>query len=389
MPIAILALTICAFGIGTSEFVINGLLPEIALDFGVSIPTAGLLVSGFAAGIIVGAPTLTIFMLRMPKKLVLQIALVLFIAGSALSAAAADYWVLMLGRVLSAMAVGAFYGVGSVVAASLVSPDRQASAIALMFAGATAATVFGVPLGTLIGQDFGWRVTYWIVTAIGVLGLVGVTALVPKVADAAPSSIRQEFAAFRRPQVWLALGMTACSFGAIATTFTYIAPLLHDIAGFSEKAVTVVLFVIGLGLFVGNYVGGKAADKNLMRTMIVLFAAFTAILIGFYFTIHDKAAAAVTAFLFGVAGYGLVPGAQMRVVTKAEGAPTLASAMNISAFNVGVMFGAALGGAAINAGLGLTSVTWIGAIIAAAGLLLALLSHGLDRPAAVKAPRAA
>lgn len=201
MPIAIFALAISAFGIGTSEFVINGLLPEIADDFQISISVAGLLVSGFAAGIIVGAPSLSILTLRLPRKAVLQASLVLFIVGSGVSAAASDYWLLMTGRVVSAMAVGAFYGVGSIVAASLVGSDRQASAIALMFAGATAATVFGVPLGTLVGQQLGWRITYWIVTLIGVVGLLGVTAFVPRIPQGPRSNVFGELATFKRPQI--------------------------------------------------------------------------------------------------------------------------------------------------------------------------------------------
>jgi MFS transporter, DHA1 family, inner membrane transport protein len=317
---------------------------------------------------------------------VLQGALVLFIAGSALSAAAPDYLVLMVGRIVSAMAVGAFYGVGSVVAASLVTADKQASAIALMFSGATAATVFGVPLGTLLGQEFGWRATYWVVTAIGVAGLVGVTALVPPLVRQVEPDLRKEFAMLKRPQVWLALAMTACSFGAIATTFTYIAPLLQEVSGVSQRAVTGVLFVISLGLFVGNYIGGKTADKNLMGALIALFASFTVVLLLFGFTAHYPIAAVITAFLFGVAGYGLVPGAQLRVVAVANDAPTLASALNISAFNVGVMIGAALGAAAIDAKLGTVSVTWIGACVAGIGFLLAMLARSLDRSHAVSAP---
>lgn len=379
MPIAVFALTICAFGIGTSEFVINGLLPDVARDLGVSIPAAGLLISGFALGIIIGAPTLTVATLRIRRKAVLLSAMALFTVGSLITALSTAYWPLMAGRVLSAMAVGAVYGVGSVVAANLVPQRRQASAIAMMFAGATAATVFGVPLGTLIGQNFGWRATFWAVTVIGVIGFFGIYALVPNQPNDTTPSIRKELATFRRPQVWLALAMTACSFGAIATTFTYIAPLLHNVTGFSNTAVTALLFVLGAGLFAGNYVGGKAADRALMPALITLFAVFTVVLLAFDFTAHNKIAVVITVFLFGVAGYGLVPGCQIRVVNKAEGAPTLASATNISAFNVGVMTGAALGGATISAGLGFTSVTWVGAIIAGLGLLLALLSSAIDR----------
>ncbi|MGK5546804.1 MFS transporter [Streptomyces sp. URMC 127] len=378
MPIAVFALTICAFGIGTSEFVLNGLLPDVAADLHVSIPAAGLLVSGFAIGIIVGAPTLTVATLRMRRKTVLQSAVLLFIAGSLLSAIAPNYWILMIGRILSAMAVGAVYGVGSVVVANLVPPNRRAGAIALMFAGATAATVFGVPLGTLVGQHLGWRATFWVVTGIGVVGLLAITGLIPSTPNEAPPSIRNELRTFRRPQVWLTLAMTACSFGAIAATFTYITPLLTDVTGFSEGTVTILLFVVGAGLFAGNYVGGKWADRSLMPALIGLFSLFVVVLAAFTPAIHNKPAAVVVAFLFGVAGYGLVPGCQVRVVAKAEGAPTLASATNISAFNVGVTAGSALGGAAISAGWGYVSVTWVSAAIAVAGLLLAYVSKTSD-----------
>jgi DHA1 family inner membrane transport protein len=384
MPIAVFALTICAFGIGTTEFVINGLLPDVAHDLNVSIPAAGLLISAFALGIIVGAPTLTVGTLRLRRKTVLLSAMGLFTLGSVVTSVATNYPTLLAGRVLSAMAVGAVYGVGSVVAANLVPAHRQATAIAMMFAGATAATVFGVPLGTLVGQNLGWRATFWTVTVIGVIGLIGLAILVPSRPNEATPSIRRELATFRRPQVWLALAMTACSFGAIATTFTYITPLLHDVTGFSDTTVTVLLFVLGAGLFAGNYLGGRAADRALMPTLIGLFALFTVVLVAFNFTVHDKTAAVITVFFFGLAGYGLVPGCQMRVVSKAEGAPTLASATNISAFNVGVMAGAALGGAAIGANLGFTSVTCVGGIIAGLGLLLALLSHAVDRKSSAR-----
>jgi DHA1 family inner membrane transport protein len=381
MPAALLALAISAFGIGTTEFVIMGLLPEVAADFGVSIPSAGLLISGYALGVVVGAPVLTALASRVPRKTVLVALMGLFIAGNVLSALAPSYGLLMTGRVVAALSHGAFFGVGSVVAASLVAPAKQASAIALMFTGLTVANVLGVPAGTALGQAFGWRSTFWVVSALGVVGAIGILALVPHQPKSDNVGLRGELAVFRRPQVLLALAMTALGFAGVFASFTYIAPMMTEVAGFSSGAVTWLLVLFGAGLFAGNLLGGKAADRKLMPSLYVILAALALVLVAFVFTAHAKVPAAITIALFGAAGFATVPPLQARVMAKAEGAPALASAANIAAFNLGNAGGAWLGGQAIGAGLGYTAPNWIGAVLAAAGLAVALVSGLLDRKA--------
>ncbi|WP_028921636.1 MFS transporter [Pseudonocardia acaciae] len=376
---ALFALAVCAFAIGTSEFVINGLLSGIAADVGVSIPVAGLLVSGFAAGIIVGAPLLAALGSRVRRKSVLLAAMALFVAGSVLAATAPGYWPLMIGRVLCGLAVGGFYGVGSVVAADLVPEHRQAKAISLMFAGATAGTTLGVPLGTFAGQLLSWRTTFGVITVLGLAGLAAVAVLVPGVAATRRAGLRTELAVLRRPAVLVTLALTACVFGAISATYTFVEPLLREVSGFSPAAVAVLLVVLGAGLFVGNLVGGRAADRALMPALGVLFAIFAVVLLALGLTARNQVAAATLMFLFGAAGYALVPGSQLRAVRTAEGAPTLASATNISAFNIGVALGGWLGGLGIDAGLGYESVTFVSAAVAVLGLAATLLAVAVDR----------
>ncbi|GAA4550063.1 MFS transporter [Amycolatopsis samaneae] len=379
MPAALLALAISAFGIGTTEFVIMGLLPEVAGEFGVTIPTAGLLISGYALGVVVGAPILTALAARVPRKTVLIALMGLFIAGNLLSALAPTYGLLMTGRIVAALSHGAFFGVGSVVAASLVAPAKQASAIAMMFAGLTIANVLGVPAGTALGQAFGWRSTFWVVSALGIVGALGVIALVPHQEPEADAGLRRELAAFRDPQVWLALLMTVLGFAGVFASFTYITPMMTDVAGFSPGAVTWLLVLFGGGLFVGNLLGGRAADRRLMPSLYVILALLAVVLGVFVFTAHAQLPAAITIAVFGAAGFATVPPLQARVMSKAKGAPALASAANIAAFNLGNAIGAWLSGLAIEGGLGYTAGNWIGAALAASGLVVAIISGLLDR----------
>ncbi|HEX2313181.1 MAG TPA: MFS transporter [Thermomonospora sp.] len=379
MPVALVALAICAFGIGTTEFVINGLQTGIAADLGVSVSRAGLLVAGFAAGIIVGAPVTAALGVRVRRRDVLLAAMALFTAANLAAALAPGYGTLMAARVLGGVSVGAFYGVGSVVAADLVPPDRRARAIALMFAGATAGTTLGVPAGTFLGQVVSWRATFGVLTVVGVLAFAAVAALVPAGRPGERPGLRAELAALRDGRVLTALLVTAAVFGAVTTTYAYIEPLLREVTGYSSGAVAVLLLVLGAGLFAGNLVGGRAADRALVPALATGFAVFAVVLAVTALTAHSRAAMAVMVFLFGAAGYALVPGAQLWVLTRAGNAPTLASATNISAFNVGVVGGSWLGGVTIDAGLGYASVAWDGAAIALAGLLLVLASAARDR----------
>ncbi|MFC4909736.1 MFS transporter [Actinomadura gamaensis] len=386
MPAALLALAVGAFGIGLTEFVIAGLLTEISTDLAVSIPAAGLLVTAYAISVAVGAPLLTAAGTRVPRKTMLAALMALFIAGNLTSALAPSYGVLMAGRVVAALTHGAFFGIGSVVAASLVAPNRKASAVAMMFTGLTAANVLGVPLGTALGQQLGWRATFWAVTAIGVVALIGIVVLVPARPAEPSGGLRAELRVFRRPQVWLALAITALGFGAVFGTVTYIDPIMTRVAGFGPGAVPWLLVLLGAGLFAGNLIGGRAADRRPMPALHASLAGITLVLTVFTVTAHARIPAALTLLAFGVTGFMLVPAVQTRVMDQAADAPALASAANIAAFNLGNAVAAWLGGAAIDAGLGYTAPTWIGALLAATALLLAAVTGALDRRARASRP---
>ncbi|QUH01403.1 MFS transporter [Saccharopolyspora erythraea] len=379
MPLALWALTISAFGIGTTEFVIMGLLPEVAADFAVSIPTAGYLISGYALGVVVGAPLLTALGTRVPRKRMLLGLMVLFIAGNLLSALATSYGLLLTGRVVASFAHGAFFGIGAVVAADLVAPHKRAGAIAIMFTGLTAANVLGVPMGTWLGQSYGWRSTFVVVSVLGVMGLLGVATLVPPQPRPAATGVGRELASLRSLQVWLAVAMTVLGFGGVFAAFTYVAPMMTEVAGYTPAAVTWLLVLFGAGLFAGNLLGGRLADRALMPSLYGVLAALAVVLGLFTFTAMSKVSAAITLALVGAAGFATVPALQKRVMDKAEGAPTLASAVNIAAFNLGNALAAWLGGLVIEAGLGYTAPNWVGALMAAAALGIALFSGALDR----------
>ncbi|WP_394941554.1 MFS transporter [Psychromicrobium sp. YIM B11713] len=372
MPIGLLALTIGSFGIGLTEFVILGLLPQVAEDFGVDIPTAGHLVSGYAISVAIGGVFITALASGRKPKHVLMLLMGLFIVGNFVSAIADSYTVMFIGRVIAALCHGAFFGVGAVLAATMVPPHRKAAAVSLMFAGLTTANVLGVPFGTFIGQSFGWRSTFWCITVIGVIALFGIGLLVKNVETSRTSKLRDEIRAFRNPQVWFSILITVFGFGAMFGTFTYIAPMLTDIAGFPEGAIPWMLVVFGLGLFVGNILGGRAADRALSKTLFILLASLTLILLVFSPALHLPWTAVIVLFLLGTVGFAAVPGMQIRVLNFAHEAPTLASGVNISAFNLGNAIGAYLGGLTIAAGFGVSSPSLVGAALAAIALLLLL-----------------
>ncbi|MER5746351.1 MFS transporter [Streptomyces sp. NPDC002225] len=387
MPLALLALAVGAFGIGTTEFVVMGLLPQIAADYGVSVPTAGLLVTGYAAGVVIGAPLMTVLGTRISRKTMLMLLMVLFTAGNLLSAVAPSFGVMFAGRVVASFAHGAFFGIGSVVAAELVAPEKKAGAIATMFTGLTVANIVGVPAGTFIGQAVGWRTTFAAVAALGVVGLLGIARLVPALPRPEGARLRRELTAFRNPQVLLAMAMTVLGFGGVFAAITYIAPMMTDVAGYSDGAVTWLLALLGVGMFLGNLLGGRFADRRLMPMLYTTLGGLAVVLGLFTFTAHDKVAAAVSILLVGALGFATVPPLQKRLLDHAHGAPTLASAVNIGAFNLGNALAAWLGGMVIAAGLGWTAPNWVGALLAAAALGLAFWSAALERrtPAAVPA----
>lgn len=383
MPLGLIALAIGAFGIGLTEFVIMGLLPDVATDFAVSEATTGWLISGYALSVVVGALGLTAATTRLPRKPVLLGLVVLFIAGNALTALAPDYTTAMIGRVIAALCHGAFFGIGSVVAADLVAPEKKARAIAIMFTGLTAANVFGVPFGTFVGQQFGWRATFWAISVIGVIAFAGIAALVtvPRT-DGDRVSLRHELGAFRSGQVWLSLTVTVLAYGGMFGAFTYIAYTLTGVTGFAASTVPWLLVLFGVGLVAGNFAGGRLADRSIDRTLIGFTSALLLILIAFGLLAWSQPATIAILVLLGAFGFGTVPGLQSRIMQYAGGAPTLASGANIGAFNVGNALGAWAGGLGIAAGLGYTSPIWIGAAITAVGLVVLLIAAATARPRA-------
>lgn len=379
MPLALLALAIGAFGIGTTEFVTSGLLPEVAADFGISIPTAGFLTTGYALGVVVGAPILAVIGSRVPRKRMLMALMVLFIAGNALSAAAPVFGVMLAGRIVASLAHGAFFGIGAIVAAGLVPPQKKAGALAMMFTGLTVANVVGVPLGTLVGQSAGWRVTFFAIAGLGVLAILGIAALVPEQERPERTGLGGELAAFRNLQVLLAMAMTVLGFGGVFTMSTYITPMMTEVTGYAPASVTWLLVLFGLGLVGGNLVGGRYADRALMPMLCTALGGLAVVLALLPLAAHDKIAAAVAVPLVGAFGFATVPPLQKRVLDQTADAPTLASAVNIGAFNLGNAMAAWLGGLVISAGFGYTAPNGVGALMAAAALVLALVSAALER----------
>ena len=370
MSFSLFVLALSAFAIGTTEFVIMGLLPEVATDLSVSIPSAGWLITGYALGVAIGAPFMALLTARLPRRQALIILMGIFILGNLLCALAWGYSSLMLARVVTSLCHGAFFGIGAVTAANLVVPDKRASAVAMMFTGLTLANVLGVPLGTALGQEMGWRSTFLAVAVIGVIALFGLVKFLPKGAVEEPVSIRSEFAALRHIKLWIALFTTVMFSASMFALFTYIAPLLRDVTGVSPRWVTLTLFLIGIGLTIGNVVGGKLGDQHLKATLSGAFLTLGLTALLFSWTSYSFIPAEVNLFLWAVAAFSLVPALQINVVNYGKDAPNLTSTLNIGAFNVGNALGAWVGGIVLSLGYGLT-------IVPIAAGLLALVGFGL------------
>ena len=379
--LGLLSLAIGAFGIGVTEFAPMGLLPVIATDLNASIPAAGLLISAYALGVVVGAPLMTLTTGRVPRRALLIGLAGIFTAGNLLAAVSDTYWMLLAARVITSFNHGAFFGVGSVVAASLVAPERRASAVAAMFMGLTIANVIGVPLATWAGEHLGWRASFWGIAALGVATMVALRLTLPPLPAPQAGSAMAELRVLTRGTVLGALALTVIGSSAMFTVFTYIAPILREATHASLGFVTAMLVTYGLGLTVGNWLGGRFADRSLDRTLVVTLAALSAILVAFATMMSHAGPSALLIFLWGVASFALVPPLQVRVMRAAADAPNLASAVNIGAFNLGNAFGAALGGGVIAAGLGYPLVSLAGAATSAIGLI-ALLISGRRRRAA-------
>ena len=368
----LIALAIGAFGIGVTEFSPMGMLPVIAADLDVSIPVAGLLVSAYAFGVLVGAPIMTLVFASMARRRLLLLSMGIFTLGNLVSAFADGYTMLLVGRIITSFNHGAFFGVGAVVAASIVPPEKRAGAVAAMFSGLTLATVGGVPLAAWVAETVGWRTAFLGISVIGIVTMLALLASLPPMKVEGRADMRSELRVLFRGPVLAALLLTVVGASAMFTVFTYIAPILQVETGASPFFVTAMLVIYGLGLAVGNWVGGRFADRSLDGTLIGSLVAVVVLLALFAVLMGSAVAAAPLIFLWGIASFALVPPLQTRVVLEASEAPNLASAMNIGAFNLGNAIGAALGGAVIDAGLGYPAVSLAGVGMALAGLALAL-----------------
>ena len=384
MPLALWALALSAFAIGTTEFVIVGLIPSIADSLGVSVPSAGLLVSMYALGVAIGAPVLTALTGRIPRKQLLLGLMALFTIGNLLAWLAPGYGALMTARVLTGLAHGVFFSIGSTIATGLVAKEKAASAIALMFTGLTVALVTGVPLGTFIGQQFGWQSTFLAVAVLGVVAMVGSMVLVPKnIAMSTPASLLTQLAVLKQPRLLLVYAITTLGYGGTFIAFTYLAPILQEVSGFSAGSVGLVMLVYGVSVAFGNIWGGKLADQlGPIRALQIVFALLAVVLLALTFTAANKWLALLTVLLWGAVAFGNVPGLQVYVVQRAErdapGAIDVASGLNIAAFNVGIALGA-WGGGVLVAYAGLMSTPWVGALVVVGALALTTLAGWLDR----------
>ncbi|MBU8975299.1 MFS transporter [Lysobacter sp. MMG2] len=386
LPLALYALTAGSFGIGCAEFVIMGLLLQVAADLHVSIAAAGMLVSGYALGVFAGAPILTLLTRRMPRKAVLMALMGIYTVGNIACALAPDYTTLMIARVITSLTHGTFFGVGAVVATGLVPAERKASAISIMFSGLTLATLLGMPAGAWLGLHLGWRSTFWAMGAVGVISFAVIALLVPRSRDTAePVALRDELATIARPQVLLGLLMTMLGFAGVFVVITYVQPLLTQLTGFAESAVSPILLVFGGGMVVGNLLGGRLADRKATPALIGTLLALAVVLAVMSFALRSQIAMVAFVGLLGIAAFATVSPLQLRVLGFAEGAgQNLASSFNIAAFNLGNAMGAWLGGVVIDRGPGLAAITWVASTVTVAGLLVALWSVWLER----RAPRA-
>lgn len=384
MPLALWALTLSAFAIGTTEFVIVGLVPTIANDLGVSLPSAGLLVSLYAVGVAIGAPVLTALTGRWNRKVVLISLMGLFVMGNLLAWQAPSYETLILARILTGLAHGVFFSIGSMIATSLVSKDKEASAIAIMFTGLTVALVTGVPLGTWIGQHFGWRATFLVVSALGLIALIGSAILVPKnLKQSIPATFKEQLQVIVKSRLLLVYLMTILGYGGTFTAFTYLAPILEQQTGFSPSVIGLIMLVYGVSVAVGNIWGGKLADKRgPISALSIIFSALTIILLAFTFTMESKVAAVLTILIWGAFAFGNVPGLQLYVVKQAKkhtpNAVDVASGLNIAAFNIGIALGSVTGGLVVEH-MELKDTAWIGAVVSLLALIVTRYSGRLDK----------
>lgn len=377
--IPLFALTAGAFGIGSTEFVIMGLLPEVAGDLNVSIPAAGMLVTGYAMGVVVGAPVMAAALSKAPRKGSLLLLMAIFILGNLLCAVAPSFGLMMAARVFTAFAHAAFFGMGAVVAADLVPRDQRAQAMALMFAGLTVANVLGVPGGTALGQALGWRYTFAVVALIGLVALVGMAAMLPKMAAVPGPGLKQEFSMLRDPRVLLGMALSAVSAASLFSVFTYVRPILAQVTRVNDHDASLFLLLFGVGLTVGNLLGGKLADRRPLRMLVGIFFLLSLLLAGFTLGSAYWWPTLLILFVWGVVSFAAVPALQIRVMDAAHNAPNLASTLNQGGFNIGCAGGAWLGATALQSGVSYAHLPWVGAALALLAFGMTFIARAQDR----------
>ena len=375
----LLALAIGAFAIGTTEFSPMGFLPQIAENLNISIPTAGMLITAYALGVMIGAPFMTLWFGRFPRRKALILAMIIFTIGNILAAIAPNYWGLMAARILTSLNHGVFFGIGSIVATSVVPKDKQASAVATMFMGLTIANIGGVPLATWVGQHIGWRSSFAAISVLGMLTMVSLGKALPQGSVGQKPHIGNELKVLTRPMVVLALLTTVFGAGAMFALYTYIAPSLHTFTHASPTFVTLMLVLIGVGFSIGNHLGGKFADLSINKTLIVFLIVLILMMVIFPMLAKTQLGAAIALVIWGAASFGLVPPLQMRVMSVAHEAPGLASSVNIGAFNLGNAVGAAAGSVVLSSGWGYVAVSISGAVLAAIALILVMIQIRIGR----------
>ncbi|WP_269939123.1 MFS transporter [Arthrobacter sp. HY1533] len=376
---AILSLAIGGFGIGTTEFAMMGLLPNVAEGVGVSVPTAGHVISAYALGVVVGAPLLVAIGAKMPRKTLALGLMALFTVGNLLSVLAQDYTTLLVTRFIAGLPHGAFFGVAAVLAASMVAPTKRGRAISMVMMGLSVANVLGVPLATFVGQQFGWRWLFVLVGGIGIVTMVCMFVFVPAQKAHPDASLRRELGTLKRGQVWLTLLVGVVGFGGFFAVYTYVANTMTDVAGFDAGFLPVIVGLYGLGMVAGNYVGGRMADWSVMGSIYLMMGFIAAVLVIYAATVHIQWMALLMIFVIGASGAMLVPSLQTRLLDVSPGAPTLASSLNHSALNMANALGAFVGGLVITWGWGFTAPALVGAVLAVLGLAIALFSGFLDK----------
>ncbi|MCR8656735.1 MFS transporter [Paenibacillus sp. T3-5-0-4] len=377
MPISLIWLTIGAFAIGMTEFLVMGLLPNVANDLNVSIPKAGQIITSYALGVAFGAPLLTILTHSIAKKKLLVLLMFIFILGNGLSMIAPNYTLLIIARIMTALAHGTFLGAGTLIATHLVAPHKKGSAVALVLAGLTIANIVGVPFGTFIGQQFGWRASFGVITILGFIALLGIAKYIPSIKENQHVSIMQEINAVMKPQVLLTLvaGLFGCA--SLFALFTYISPILQQISGFQEHSVTWILVLFGVSVTIGNLIGGKLADWKTTPYLIVNYAILSIVLAIFTVTLQNPILAIITLFVWGAAAFSIMPGIQLRTMTLASEAPMLVATSNHSFLNLGNAIGAYLGGLVITI-VGLEGLPWLASALAFIGFILVLIIYKTD-----------